>query len=115
MRRCSSDREDARAPGTAGRLDRDLVAGLVAHERATDRRVGRDTADARDLDLHALSLLVLDLDARADAHGVSRDGGLVDDDSPVQPVTEHRDAALEQALLVLRRVVLEVLREVAEA
>jgi hypothetical protein len=48
------------------RLDHDLVAGLGAHQRAPDRRIGRDAADARDLDLHGRALLVLDLHLRPD-------------------------------------------------
>ena len=42
-------------------------------------------------------------------------GLLVNDDGAAQAVPQHRDAALEEALLVLGGVVLEVLREVAEA
>src|SRR4030095_7553755 len=67
------------------------------------------------LDLHSLPLLVLDLDARPDADSVVRQRCFVDDDRAVAPVAQHPDTTLEQALLVLRSVVLEVLRKVAIA
>ena len=108
------DGDDPRAPRPARRLDDDLVALGPAEHRPADRRVGRDAADARDLDRHALAVVALELDARADADDAARRGGLlVDHLGRAQPLAENRDAALEQALLVLRRVVLEVLRQVA--
>src|SRR6478735_3234554 len=61
----SADRDDRRPPGATGCGDVDALADLRAHQRAAERRVGRDAAHARDLDLHLLALLVLDLDDRA--------------------------------------------------
>ena len=65
--------------------------------------------------MHPLALLVLDLDLRSDGHRVVGRGALVQDHRALEPVSQHRDPTLEQALLVLCGVVLEVLRKVAEA
>ena len=59
--------------------------------------------------------LVLEPDLRADPHSPGVDGLLVDEHRSLKAVAQDRDPALEQSLLVLGRVVLEVLREVAEA
>src|SRR5690348_13877558 len=67
----AADRDDLRAPRAAGRGDVDLVALLRAEQRSAERRLGRDAPHAGDLDLHALALLVLDLDGRADRDGVA--------------------------------------------
>ena len=105
--------DDACLPGALRRLDLDRVAHLGADQRAAERRVGRDTPDARDLDLEAASLLVLDLHDRADPDGALL--SVLDDDGVLDPAAQDRDPPLEQALLVLRVVVGEVLGEVAEA
>ena len=66
-------------PGAARRLDLDLVALRLAEHRAADRRLGRDAADARDLDRHRLAVLALELDVGADGDDAARRGGrLVD-------------------------------------
>ena len=77
-----------------------------------ERRVGRDAADRRDLDLHRLAVLVLDLDDGADADVL--DAFVLDGHRVVQPVLQQGDATLDHPLLVLGRVILEVLGEVAE-
>ena len=71
-----------------------------------------DASDGRDLDLHLLTIAVLDLDDRADADVVV--GLVLDRDRVMQPVLEDVDAALQETLFVLRRVILEVLGDVAE-
>ena len=71
-----------------------------------------DPADRRDRHLQHVALLVRDLDDRAGADMVV--GVVIDDARGVDPVTQLCDPRLQQALVVLRRVVLEVLREVAE-
>src|SRR4051795_6836922 len=58
----AADRDDARRPRAARRGHVDAGAALRAEERAAERRVGRDAADARDLDLQPVAVLVLDLD-----------------------------------------------------
>src|SRR5207247_8391017 len=63
---------------------------------------------------HLLASLVFDRHARADSDGAAPCGRFVDDDGAVEPVAENRDPPFEQSLFVLRRVVLEVLRKVAE-
>src|SRR3990170_6650780 len=111
----SPEGEHARRPGTARGLDLDGVADDGAEQRAAERGVGRDAADARDLDLQLVAGLVLDLDERADLDPAARGGRvLVDDDRVVEAAAQDRDPALEQALLVLGGGVLEVLGEVAE-
>ena len=108
----AADRADGRLPGAARCLDRDDVADRPPHEGAAKRRVCRDAADGRDRDLHQLPRLVLDRDDGARADVIV--GVVLDDDRGVQPRTHLLDARLEQPLLVLRGVVLEVLREIAE-
>src|SRR5947199_74931 len=72
-------------------------------------------ADGGDLDLHPLAVVGLDLHVRADADDTARRGrALIDHLRAVEPVAKDRDLPLEESLLVLRGVVLEVLREVAE-
>ena len=56
--------------------------------------------------------VALDVDDRADPDGVGV--RVLDDLGAVEPGAQRADARLEQALLVLRRVVLEVLGQVAE-
>src|SRR5438034_9824071 len=112
---CSADRKNPGAPGSTRRLDRHLVADLAAHQGLADRRVRRHPADTRDLDLHLLALVVFDLHGRPDADRVGLALVLVDDDRSLETVAQHRDPPLEQTLFVLRGVVLEVLRQIAEA
>ena len=78
--------------------------------RATERRVGRDSADARDLHLELLAQLVLELHLGADADAAGS-GRVVHDSRSVEAGAQAPDAALEHALLVLGGVVLEVLGE----
>ena len=108
----SSDREHACLPRAARRLDVDRVPHLRTEQSAAERRVGRDAADGRDLDLHHLASLVGELDDRPDADAVVR--RVLDGDGAVQAFFQDVDAPLEEPLLVLRRVVLEVLGDVAE-
>src|SRR4029453_12376973 len=61
------DGEDPGAPGAARRLAVDLVAPPPAEEHRAQRRLGRDAADTRDLKVHLLAGLVLELDLGADA------------------------------------------------
>src|SRR3990170_407627 len=70
----SPEGEHARRPGTARGLDLDRVADDGAEQRAAERGVGRDAADARDLDLQPVAGLVLDLDERADLDLAARAG-----------------------------------------
>src|SRR4029453_1523911 len=72
------------APRAARRVDLDLVALFRAHQRAADGRVGRDAADARDLDREAPAALVLELDPRADGDAAVGGGFVVDDDRPCE-------------------------------
>jgi hypothetical protein len=69
-------------------------------------------ADGAHLDRHRLAAVVLDVDDRADADLVA--GSASSTISRVSRRDARADARLEQALLVLRGVVLEVLRQVAE-
>src|SRR3954453_2543529 len=79
------DGKNARAPGAARRFDCHFVTDLSAEQRAADGRVRRDAADARDLDLHALALLVLDVDGGADAPLPGRALAFVVYDAPGGP------------------------------
>src|SRR5204863_7511861 len=108
-RRQLANRDDARAPRAARRLDDDLVADLAPEQRAPHGRVGRHAADAGDLDLHELALLVLDLDVRPDADRAAHDRRLVDDHRTVEAVAQPRAAALEEPPHVLGGVVFGVL------
>src|SRR5439155_26806430 len=67
----AADRQNPRGPGAARRLDLDGVTHLAAEQRAAHRRIRRDAADARDLKVQPLAVLVLDLDARSDPDGVA--------------------------------------------
>src|SRR3954447_16967717 len=111
--RGTPDGHDPRPPPAARRLHLDLVAGRLAQQRPTHGRVGRDAADASDLDLEPLAVVALQLDQGADGDDTAGRGLLlVDDRGVLQPVAQHPDPRLEQPLLVLRRVVFEVLGEV---
>src|SRR5205823_4363224 len=110
----SVDREDLGPPGAARRVDLDLIARLLAEQRSAGRRLRRDAADARDPYMQALAPLVFELDLRADLDRV-RAADVLDQQDPAEAIAEQRDAPFQQALLVLRRVVLEVLRQIAEA
>ena len=110
------DGEDPRGPGAARRLNLDGVALAAPEHRTAERRVRRHrsgSADARDLDLHAGAVVVFDLHARSDADLARVQHRLVDQHRVLEPRAQGSDARLEQALLVLRRVILEVLRQVA--
>src|SRR5512135_1230724 len=48
--RGAPDRHDPRPPAASRRLDLDLVSRRLAEQGLADRRVGRDAADAGDLD-----------------------------------------------------------------
>src|SRR6476660_4670304 len=112
--RGTPDGHDPRPPAAARRVHLDLIAGRLAEQRLADGGVGRDAAHSRDLDLETLPVVALELDPRADGDNTARGSlRLVDDRRVLEPVTQHPDPGLEQALLVLRGVVLEVLREVA--
>src|SRR3954447_7258286 len=112
--RGTPDGHDPRPPAAARRLHLDLVAGPLAQQRPAHGRVGRDAADSRDLDLEPLAVVALELDQGADRDDTAGRGLLlVDDRGVLQPVAQHPDPCLEQPLLVLRRVVFEVLGEVA--
>src|SRR5581483_2489266 len=109
-----ADRHDRRLPGALRRLDVDGLADALAEQRRAERGGGRRRAvpaEAGDLDLHPAAGLVLDRDPRADRDH-ARNASL-DYLGVLEPGAEDRDLALEQALLVLRGVVLEVLGEVA--
>src|SRR5690348_387007 len=64
--RGTPDGHDLRPPAAARRVDLDLVAGRLPQQCLAHRRVRRDAADAGDLDLEPLSVVPLELDARAD-------------------------------------------------
>src|SRR5581483_5218512 len=109
------DPADGRLPGAARRLDLDRVADPPAEQGRAERRRGRHrarAADGADLDGHRLAGVRLHVDDRADPDLVR--GGLLDDLGGVEARPQRADARLEQPLLVLRGVVLEVLRQVAE-
>src|SRR5262245_45338890 len=76
-------------PRAARRVARDLVVELRPEQGSTERRLWRDTADARDLDGHPLALVVLDLDGRADADLPACGRLLLHEHSPVQPVANR--------------------------
>src|SRR5436190_77624 len=112
----AADRDDAGAPDAARRLDLDLVADALAEDGAADGRLRRDAPHARDVERHQLAVVPLQLDMGPDGDDAARGGRLlVDHLGIVEARAQDRDPALEQALLVLRRVVLEVLGEVAVA
>src|SRR3954464_10376394 len=112
--RRTPDGHDARPPAAARRVPLDLLARPLAQQRPADGRVGRDASDAGDLDLELLAVVSFELHTRADGDDAARGGLLlVDHRRVLEPMTQHPDSRLEQALLVLRGVVLEVLGEVA--
>ena len=75
--RGAPDGHDPRPPAAARRLDLDLVARRLAQQRPPDRRVGRNAADAGDLDLEPLAVVALELDRRADGDDAARRGRLL--------------------------------------
>src|SRR6476620_9135292 len=108
--------DDPRRPGATRSLYLDTVPDAPAQDRRAEGRLRRHrsgTAERRQLDLEAGAGLVLDHDPGADRNhlGVAR----FDDLRVVEPVSKDGDPPLEQRLLVLRRVVLEVLGELAVA
>src|ERR687893_3016069 len=108
------DREEARPPGTARRVDLDFFAQPRSEERTTERRIGGRTADTRDLERQAIALVVLDLDGRPDADPPARGCIVLDENGPIQPITDRPDPMLQESLFVPRGVVLEILRQVTE-
>src|SRR4051794_22076343 len=112
---------DAPAPRAARRGDLDHVARRGADQRLRHRRLGRQPpglevglgrADERE-GLRAPGLLVHDVDRGAEVHRVRVGGGRRDDASVAQPLREPRDPGLEMGLVLLGRVVLGILLEVA--
>src|SRR5687767_8605245 len=114
--------EHLEATRAAGSRDFDLVARRLADQGAGDRRVDRHEALAN-VGLVVADDLVADLgttvdrrefDGRAEHHlaGV-RQRSRVDDLRIREPLLDLLDAALDEALLLARGVVLGVLRKVA--
>src|SRR5436305_12190661 len=97
------DGQDPRTPGAAGRIDLDLVARLPSKQRAPERRIRRNAANTRDLDLQALAPVILELYPGGDSDRVPCRVALVHHQRPAEAVAQQRDASLEQALFVLRR------------
>src|ERR687895_2973156 len=96
------DQKDAPPPGTARRVDLDVFAQPRSEERTTEGRIGGRTADARDLERQAIALVVLDLDGRPDADLPTRGCIVLDENRPIQPITDRPDPMLQEALFVLR-------------
>src|SRR5262249_60787378 len=100
--RGTPDGHDARPPAAARSVHLDLVAGLLAEQRPAYGRVGGHAADARDLDLEVLTVVPLELHARADRDDAARRGRRLVDDRPLlQPVPQHPNPRLDHPLLVL--------------
>src|SRR5207248_3730078 len=101
-------------PGATGGLDLGGLADLLAEHGGAERRRrrhGATSADRAHLDRDRLAVSS-DLDDRADADDVG--AGVLDDHRALEPCAQRANARLEESLLVLRGVVLEVLRQVAE-
>src|SRR5438477_5423768 len=106
--RGTPDGHDPRPPAAARRVDLDLVAERLPQQHLAHRRVRRDAADARDLDLEPLAVVPLERDPRADRDHTARRGLLlVEDRRVLEPMAQHPDPSLQKSLLVLSRVVLE--------
>src|SRR5580765_2131774 len=116
------DRDDFVVAHAAGRLHLGHVAGRLADQRPRDRRADRDQAVfqiglvvADDLVGHRdAAVFVFQVDRRGEhdaALGVQRPR--VDDLRGRELALDLEDAAFDEALLVLRRLVLGVLRQVA--
>src|SRR5438067_1626796 len=78
-RASAADGDDPRPPGAARRLDLDLVTDALAQHGAADGRLGRDAADARDVEAHQLAVVPLQLDVGADGDDAARRGRLLVD------------------------------------
>jgi hypothetical protein len=65
-------------------FDLEIFTRPSSQEGMTERRVGRNPADARDLERHPLALVVLDLEAGTDAYLPTRERFLLDEHGPVQ-------------------------------
>src|SRR5580765_1284020 len=96
-----------------------VIAHVLADERARQRRHDRDPSlggvrlvRAHDLVADLLAVLVLEQDRRGEGDAVTR-GGRLDDLGGADLALELGDAALDERLLLARRVVLRVLGEVA--
>ena len=107
------DGEDPGPPGALRRLDLHLVADSPPEHRPAEGESG-DTPPTLEISICMRSPCSSSISTCAPTPTTSS-RGLGDDDGPVEPVAQHPDPPLEQALLVLRGVVLEVLREIAEA
>ena len=110
------DRDDLRQPRAAGGADLDGVAFDVPDERAPERRIGRDRSGPLTLEISISmrspsSSSISTTEPTPTSPALER--RLVDEHRVVETRAQRSDARLEQALLVLRGVVLEVLREVA--
>src|SRR5262249_18276189 len=112
--RGAPDGHDAGPPAAARSVDLDLVARRLPEQGPPDGGVGRHPVDACDLDLEPPAVVPLEHHLRADGDDATRRGLLlVEDRRVLEAVAQHPDPRFEQPLLVLRRVVLEVLGEVA--
>src|SRR5437763_4420639 len=116
------DVHDLELDRPARRGDVDGLALLLAHDRLADRRLVRELVlrriglgGADDVVLDRLVRLhVAQAHLRPDRDLPGLDLLLRDDAGGLQALLEQRDAGLEVGLLVLRRVVLRVLGDVAE-
>src|SRR3954470_21259221 len=114
----SADADDLVREVAGRHLHDDLLALLLAQQRATDGALVRDPALGRlglggpDDREGRLAVGTLDVDRRADLDMVGR-VMLVDDRGVLDQRFERLDAALDEGLLVLGVLVLGVLREVA--
>src|SRR5207249_629647 len=117
-RRPLGDRDDLVGDVARGNLDRDVLALLLAEQRAPDRALVADPAFGRlglgraDDGERLRAVGAADLDRRADLDvvvGVV----LVDERGVLDQRLDHLDAALDERLLVLGVLVLGILREVA--
>src|SRR5262245_56626554 len=120
-RELNPNRQDLVAPFSVGARDDGLVAGALPHERLPERREVRDhvlaevvvplAQDPVRLALAARSVLDRNLGSRPDDPG-PHDGGVADLRT-IPLLLEFDEPRREAPLLVLRRLVLGVLAEVA--
>src|SRR4030095_15937100 len=96
-----------------------VIPDVLADERARQRRHDRDPSlggvrlvRAHDLVADLLAVLVLEQDRRGEGDAIAR-GGRIDDLGGADLARELGDASLDERLLLARRVVLRVFREVA--
>src|SRR5713226_7004194 len=115
---CLLDRLDRKRERAGGNADRDAVALLLAHQRATDGRVDGDSAGGRIALDRAHQVVGLCLAVGVDdVDGRTRSGDarvrLLDDLRPPDHLLELIDAAVEEADLLLRLLVFRVVFDVA--